>query len=283
MAASGEHTHRVRAFRDLTRLPDGQFFEHIAEGLAAIHENAARLADGMKVTANAGNLRSARILESLANEEAGKYLILLDSVRCPRAPASVLADHLSKAGDHLAKGIYADASLWRPASFADVREHVERARPQHYLDGPNNVDWIFRNWIVAMREQTFYVDYVADSDGYHAWWSPEQLEVGSAPSLIDALAFRLVDALHRLGFSGPPVLATVATIWRPVEVRDSMDIHALHRLNVTTLDRICATNGDDAALVKERWTFPLYQLDMRQLEVKQADLRDIQSRWSPEF
>jgi len=75
---------RVRAFADLAQLSDAEFFASLAEGLVAIHENASRLAHGMETLKAAGNARAANVLETLANEEAGKYLILLDAVRCPR-------------------------------------------------------------------------------------------------------------------------------------------------------------------------------------------------------
>ena len=101
-------THRVRAFGDLAQFQDKDLFAELAEGLAAIHENAARLTQGMETAKAAGNVRAARVLAALANEECGKYLILLDAVRCHRNPPETLVKHLAKAGEHLAKGIYAD-------------------------------------------------------------------------------------------------------------------------------------------------------------------------------
>lgn len=278
-----ENTHRVRAFADLAQLQDPTFFAAIAEGLAAIHENAARLAEGMRQTLEAGNGRAARILEALANEESGKYLILLDATRCPRERSGLLAGHLRKAGDHLAKGIYAEACLWRTIGYRDVAEHVDRARPEYYLDGPTGSDWIFRNWIMALREEMFYVDYVAGSDGHRAWWSPERFDASGA-TFIDATAFRVVDAMHALGFSRPESLTTIASIWRSVPVDESLDWRTVANLNADTLARLDANYGDAAALVGERWPYPMYRLEMSPLKLKQSELREIQARsqWSSE-
>lgn len=48
-------------------------------------------------------------------------------------------------------GIYVDATQIRPADFREVRERIDRPRRSHYLDGPNDVDWIFRNQLFSQR------------------------------------------------------------------------------------------------------------------------------------
>jgi hypothetical protein len=50
---------------------------------------------------------------AVAEEEAGKFLILFDAARCPRL---WLGHHLKKFNDQLAKGIYADAYGWHAAT-----------------------------------------------------------------------------------------------------------------------------------------------------------------------
>jgi hypothetical protein len=40
-----------------------------------------------------------------------------------------------------------------PANFAEQVSFANRLRRSHYLDGPNDVDWIFRNGIEAEREE----------------------------------------------------------------------------------------------------------------------------------
>jgi hypothetical protein len=39
----------------------------------------------------------------------------------------------------------------RPADFREVRERINWLRRSHYLDGPNDVDWIFRNQLFSQR------------------------------------------------------------------------------------------------------------------------------------
>lgn len=271
-------THRVRAFRDLARLRDEALFAELSEGLTAIHENAAKLAQGMEAAKAAGNARAAQVLEALADEESGKYLILLDAVRCPRTPTEQLAAHLAKAGEHLAKGIYAEACGWRTMQYSYIHDAIERSRPQHYLDGPNGNDWIFRNDIVAHREEMFYVDYVSDSDGNHSWWSPERFDLGG-PTFVDARAFRVVDALQSLGFSTVKGLQTVARIWRVVPVDESLGWHRVLELNHQTLLALEATDSAESRLVDEFWPYPMYPFDMREIPVKQSELRRLQAEY----
>ena len=54
--------------------------------------------------------RAAAAIRVISDDEAGKYLILLDVARCARQPHKVVSDQLRRAGQHLAKGIYARAA-----------------------------------------------------------------------------------------------------------------------------------------------------------------------------
>jgi hypothetical protein len=49
----------------------------------------------------------------------------------------------------------------RPGTLAELQEYVDNHREEFYLDGPNDVDWIFRNEVLEGREGALYVDYVA--------------------------------------------------------------------------------------------------------------------------
>jgi AbiV family abortive infection protein len=250
----------------------------LAEGLAVIHKNAARLAQGMETLKAVGNVRAAQVLASLASEESAKYLILLDAARCPRHPSGQLVKHLNKAYEHLAKGIYTDACSWRTMEYTHISEAIERSRPDHYLDGPNGNDWIFRNSIVALREEIFYVDYVSDSDGHRLWWSPERFDTLS-PTFIDVRAFRVIEALQALGFGTVQGLQTVAGIWRPVPVDESLGWHRVLDLNHETLLALDARDDPNARLIAGHWPYPMYPFDMRPMPVKQSELRRIQAEY----
>lgn len=94
--------------------------------------------------------RGAWILDQLASEEAAKFLMLLDAASCPR---ELLKGHLVRRFyDHLTRAIYVAACHWKPGSFREFRSYVERERQSHYLDGPNGLDWIYRN---SSREAFF--------------------------------------------------------------------------------------------------------------------------------
>ena len=84
-------------------------------------------------------------------EVAGKFLIFVDAARLGRPSQRKLRDQLKRAGDHLAKGLYAKATEIRPADFKELLGFLEPERATLYLDGPNDVDSIFRNEILSSR------------------------------------------------------------------------------------------------------------------------------------
>lgn len=278
---------RSRAIKDLARLNDKDLFIEIAEGLSAVQDNSSRIADAFKIIAKRENARGARILEAIAKEEAAKYLILLDAIRCPRMPADRFSKHLAKYNEHLAKGLYADACNWRPASFGEIKSIIEEECKQYYLDGPNDVDWIFENSIIRKREEAFYVDYI-ESDETHIWLSPARYDSPSSvfcgvPSVVE-----LMNQLHTVGFSKAKSLELISDMWRPITFTDGTDFSQLRDLNCKTLEVL-----SDAGLLIEAeseiyshiayvWLFPLYDLEMRQTQMKQSKLKEIQDRWYPE-
>lgn len=279
---------QARAITTLAKLSDGAMFSEIAHGLTAIHENASRIADGMKAVVEATNLRAARILEALIKEEAAKYLLLIDAVRCPREPEERLTRQLEKFYEHLAKGLYAEVCTWRPVNFREVRQDLERESVQYYLDGPNDVDWIFQNWIIRQREEAFYVDYIANDDT-QSWISPKRYDVDATSIFYrdPPVVMKIVDALNAGGFANPESLEIIAAIWRPFTVTDDSHIEEIEARNSQTLDAIERAHvvKDPAAVdrvsITSHWPFPLYDLPMKKIPVSQSRLREIQARWYP--
>lgn len=88
---------RARAFADLSQLSDPDFFQEISEGLQLIARNVGAIDADSRTLVEADRGRGARILHAFAAEEAGKYLILLDAVRCPRVPPERFVAQLHKA------------------------------------------------------------------------------------------------------------------------------------------------------------------------------------------
>ena len=119
--------------------------------------------------------RASEIMQGFAEEEAAKFLILIDFVRCPR-DSDRRAQVLKRFYDHVEKRVYAmTCSYPRIASFRELSELVDSECRSYYLDGPNWVDWISPNSISANREQALYVDYVrdiTDAVGEYHWTTP---------------------------------------------------------------------------------------------------------------
>lgn len=159
---------RPRAMAKLAACPVTVLVETLSEGLALIAEHVAALESAI---AQPSVRQASAATRVVSEEEAGKYLVLLDVVRCARASGHTKSKQLKRANNHLAKGIYARAAEIRPATFGELLDYVETLRRSDYLDGPNDVDWIFRNEIEARREEQLYVDFVETDDG-DVWQSP---------------------------------------------------------------------------------------------------------------
>ncbi len=196
-----------KAIADLDQLPDRRFFEEVSTGLQHIVENVTSIESDARRLTDQRRQRGAWILRAVAEEEAAKYLILLDAVRCSRGGRRLLAAHLCRFNQHLAKGLYAKCAYLQSATFGELRKYIDQEREQYYLDGPNDIDWIFRNHILQHREESFYVDYV-ESDREHFWLSPQRYDepiYKYRPAVI-----RLVQDLHTVGFSSSAALALIA-------------------------------------------------------------------------
>ena len=232
--------------------------EEISKGLELIEQNTTRLWQSANKLDDREDAQAKRLLVALAEEEAAKYLMLLDAVRCPK---SSLGKHLDKFYKHLARGIYVKACEWRPADFAEVKKLVERERPGLYLDGPNDVDYIFRNQIAEQREGTIYVDYV-ESENRRYWTTPPLSDLVFATDL-ESTAIGLVQALNALGVAHPDALAHVAKVWDLVSIEEKMLWQTLAEKNAHALDPLRATPGLAPELqsahdwVVARWPYPM--------------------------
>lgn len=203
---------RPKAIRDLVQLTDKEFFEQISIGFEYVLKNAVRINQDAQLLREQERPNGCRILSGLAEEEAAKCLILLDAVRCPRDPPDTLSNQLGRFNDHLAKGLYAEACSWKPTDFKEIRSYVDNERNEFYLDGPNDVDWIFRNRIIANREETIYVDYAADDHGNHYWQNPneDKFLLSVTPNMLS-----LAQSFSAAGCTTPEALRIIADFWRP--------------------------------------------------------------------
>lgn len=264
---------RVKAIQDLAQLADTELFEQIAEGLELCISNAGAIIDDAQYLIDRKRPRGAEILRQAADEEAAKVLVLLDAVRCPRATSQdVFARQLQYFNDHLAKGIYVDVCGWHPSDFAEVKRGVDRERKEFYLDGPNDVDWIFYNDILRRREEAIYVSFV-ENDGSHVWHNPGILGELGYPSCYSSI-LKIVHALSEAGCLTSAALKEIALQWRPIKIEPEMDWEMLRKLNQETLERLdrwgllLTVKEEHYATITNDWPFPMYSLNLRKDQVK---------------
>jgi hypothetical protein len=225
-------------------------------------------------------------------EEAAKFHILLDAVRCPRQPAHLFARQLGYFNQHLAKGLYAEYyNFASPSDLPEIRRYMDRERQTLYLDGLNDVDWVFQNDILRKREESIYVDYVAYADSFrdeHHWHSPDPRLMGLWLLSIRPRVLDVALAIHGAGMTSPAALAKIAEIWRTSPMDDTIKWPALRELNVRTLNVL-----EELKLLRARpetvyrrvandWLFPLYPLDLGEIRIDPEELREVQRSWSPD-
>lgn len=270
---------RVRAFTDLAGTNDDEFLRSVATGLQLIDNHSRSILAAGDALLQLGRLTPASILYSFAKEEAAKFLILLDAVRCPRGHQKLLTRQLADCGKHLARGIYAEVAHFHPATFKELVGLIEPMRAKFFLDGPEGFEWIFRNAVLDRRESDLYVDYVDPGDDEPGYWkAPRNPEF---PKGIDAaVPCALVEALVHVGASSENGLGIVAQIWRSFEPSAETHWREVHALNNLTIDALQDAGLFSPSLTNEhvlevchRWTFPLWGVDLAENPVELKDLQ----------
>jgi hypothetical protein len=281
---------KPRAFRRLAGVSTRDLIASLSDGLPMIAEHIQKLEDD----AAGASPRGVAAIRVISDDEAGKYLVLLDAVRCARRPGNVRSEQMRRAGDHLAKGVYARVAEMSPADFAEVVRYIDWLRQEYFLDGPNDVDWIFRNEIEAYREERLYVDLIADGDGVR-WHTPEFWDDTTGMFSNDPSgAVQLVGALHRAGFETADGLRVIADVWEDFEPKLKTEkTKATHWQEVVglieeTVRRLVETSDhvpsdDDLRQIYQRWSFPLWGIDLAMIEGDLRALRERQNNWHPEL
>lgn len=247
-------------------------------------EHVGTLRDDLTHLQEAQRSRGAAVIDGLASEEAAKILILLDIARMGWDDDPAVARQIKSIISHRVRGIYGRVIEGRPASFGEVRRYADSLRRSHYLDGPNDVDWIFRNVVEAEREESLYVDYVT-SEGVSLWITPasgSELRLELWPSMVIDLAI----ALHRLGCTSEVGLTIIADEWKSVPLEDSTHWSVVEGINTAIFDKLNAAGlcsddltPSDVRLAREHWTFPLGSLELSEIKVTQADLQARRAKW----
>lgn len=161
-------------------------------------------------------------------------------------------------------------------------DSVETERNLYYLDGPNDVDWIFRNQILSEREETIYVDCVGTDKGPY-WHIPKDSSFlnSSISSALD-----LCDSMINMGLTSSESLKLMSDFWEPIQMTPSFSDSDLRDLNWKMLEKLY-----EKGLLKEvdkkciriyldYWQFPMYSLDFKlSKEDNRKELREIQENW----
>jgi hypothetical protein len=274
-----------RRFHKLADLPDEKLLPELEVGLGLVGENTARIASAASRLAEMGNGRPAKILASQAHEEAGKFLILMDAARCPRAH---LQTHLKRAKDHLSRLLYAETVRLFPATFKELVRYLDSNRKSHYLDGPEGGAWVFRNSLLYWREQAMYVDYVENEEGSCSWQDPDYFEKleGTAGLVAGPHLFATDLAVDFLsaGFHRAAALATIADRWRTFVPADNTHISEVRAVTDGTLEDLRERgllHADEATWgrIAERWTFPLWSVETSEKKVTLPELLEARKGW----
>jgi len=276
---------RTKAIKDLVQLDETNFFETIADGIKHILKNASAMLEDAEILYKQNHQRGNSVLQALANEEAAKVLILIDAVRCPKKLKENLSKQLSWFNHHLAKGIYSEACYWKMESYGELLEAVESEREKYYLDGPNDIDWIFFNRILGEREETIYVDYV-EIEGNYFWQFPKDSQFLNKPV---SCALDLCMSMKELGILTPIGLKEMSNYWEGIQITE--DFHYM-KLRELYLDMIYLfvekgiiqnSEGRHVSCILESWQFPMYLLDFTlSKEDNTQKLREIQDNWYQE-
>ncbi|MCZ7424844.1 hypothetical protein O7607_03770 [Micromonospora sp. WMMA1949] len=270
-----------RRLKAILQLPANRRFDLIAEGLEALTRQVARLYEDAKHLERLERPHGAGIVEAFYLEEAAKVLILLDLVRTDPRNGKAWSTQISWFYSHLARCLYASAYQGSPASLGEVRGYINSLRESHYLDGPNDVDWIFRNQPISERERVLYVDLVEAGDDL-IWWGPGENPMCWVSSRLP----ELVSSLASMGITSRGGLDVVSAAWKDVPIDDSMLWSEVRRMNGQVLESMiegklydeASATKDDFSTVLNHWIFPLRTLDLSEKKVSVEELKQKRQR-----
>lgn len=282
---------RHRAIKDLSQLSDSDLFLQVAKGLDHIVQNAQEFYTDSELLATQLRGPSSRVLRTIAEEEAAKYLILIDAIRCP-PQSNDFSRQLGRFYSHLSRGIYAYVAICQSSTFGELRSWVNEERKSLFLDGPEGYDYIYRNRILDLRESRMYVDYEMHEDNEYIWSAPRHHDEGVALSLQGVIppSLETVLSLNKAGFASPQGLKLLADIWRPISMIDTItrsELKEYIRSTCEEADRQALPGARDqeiTASLSQHWQFPMYSLDMKLIEVSVNELRNQRTdQWLSEF
>jgi len=277
----------------LAQVKKAERFPIIAEGLRRLAENVEALTADAEILHDRERYRAGGILTSLAAEEAAKAMMLLDLTRIGWDNNETTDEVLKWWYNHLARGLYVRAYDGKPASLRELREYMDFSRRERYLDGPNDVDWLFPNAISHHREAPLYVDYLQNEDGTGSWASPADYASGyldgfSSPPP-QPMIISVLSSMSAAGFLTVNGLTATRHAWEGVEIDDETHWTVVEGLNRATLENFYRdpppTLPTDPALVAalrslvDGWVFPLTGLNMSETKVSLQEIAQQREDW----
>lgn len=279
-----------RAHDAFAKFPNERLFQVLSEGIPLISANAAGYDAAARQLHQQGDHHASEVLRGIAAEEAAKALILMDLVRCPRGvPERV--KQAKRFGGHLAKRIYAEmSSYFRIWSFGELERAVELDCRPYYLDGPNQVDWIFRNAILEKREEVLYVDFIQglteETDTYEWRVPPDsraRWRLFGSDVYRTSDCVQLVQDLLTVGACSAEGLAVLADLWRDYRPEPDSTRKQLREWIRQTLDRLAdlglsGGNAPAAERIVRHWQFPMWSIPMREFHRQSGDLSQLREQ-----
>lgn len=265
-----------RQMTALSGLSIAALVDELAAGLPVLLQSAEELMESAN-DLPASRERGRAILSGFAEEEAAKILMLLDLLRCPMRLKVDRKRQGRSIYDHHARLLYAECYDWRPATFGELRQGTLAERESHYVDGPNDVDWIYRNSMLDKREAALYADRISGENGF------EWRAAGGPNGMIHqprAVALEYARSFAAAGAFAPAALKAIASFWGTLVLVDDTDWQEVLELNVRTLAALQHL-GFDVALNRPaaqcilHWPMPMYSLDLREIR---TDVNALQRR-----
>lgn len=264
---------KPRQFKKLLTVSKGDRDALLIEGLEAIGSNVSRLANEVEKCNEVKAYRAAGLTRNVAREEAGKFLVLVDLFRSPDSKQSAVSRQLGRASTHLAKLIYAQMADYLIASQGELMRAVGRHRASHHLDGPNDYDWVFRNDLIAEREDSLYVDLI-DSEGDLIWWAPSDLEMAhSVPRSVV-----LVRSIAESGLASLAGLRALESAWAGFDPLIESHFVTWQDRTVAALEQLPAAISAEggftvpASQAINLWPMPMVELEVEEARVDVAEL-----------
>jgi AbiV family abortive infection protein len=207
--------------RDLSQLSPKAFVETLAAGLPLIWNNASSLSEEAAQLERLGRHRSAGILNSFAEEEAAKVLLLFDVLRCPNSLSNRRGQLIGQLDNHIGKGIYVRYYRTSPGDLTEVKRIVDSERKEFWREGEYG-EYILPNSITTSREERLYVSYIRKDDGTYEWSAPRD-PLFHFSELSRSGVLRVAGALKDAGLFEHDTLRVARDYWQKFHFEDLGD------------------------------------------------------------